>query len=144
MSIEHFGLLSSVHERREHESQKPCARWQDADRVEISVLRSCHGFWCSDGSILPVVRAPCPLESQLPDCRWTLHSNEPDRLGKRLRRFPKNQAQTQDRVVKAASRALRKIHAKTRALFGARAGKQLNDEYCAFRAAPCSAPRPSS
>jgi hypothetical protein len=34
---------------RRPETKKPCARLRDADRIMISVRRSCHGFQISDG-----------------------------------------------------------------------------------------------
>src|ERR1700684_3095330 len=69
-------------------------------------------------SILSVVRASRP--AQRPDCCWTFL-----------------------RMTDSGNRsAIFKKHAKTRATCAREL--QLNDECCAFRAAPCSAPRPFS
>src|SRR5580698_3508661 len=63
MNIEHFIGLSWVHESTGAETKRPCARWRDAGResLAISVRRSCHGLFVSNGvhpsdgtGILPV------------------------------------------------------------------------------------------
>jgi hypothetical protein len=50
--------------------------------------------------------------AQLPDCRWALYSNGPDRIGKRLREFPQNHAQTQDHASQRRCPAFGKIMQK--------------------------------
>src|SRR5450432_103513 len=51
MNIEHCIGLSWVHESRDAETKRPCARLRDADRERFaaSVRRSCHGLSVSNG-----------------------------------------------------------------------------------------------
>src|SRR3954465_1693139 len=77
MLIEHRGLLSWVLERRTGRKTKTmrkiAGRWS---KRAISVLRSCHGFWISDG-VHPFGSygrlARC---AQPPDCCWTVSRHE--------------------------------------------------------------------
>src|SRR5258706_3668958 len=65
MNIEHSGLLSWFHESQgPFKTQKPCARWRDADCDEVA--DSAPGdpamvFMFRMAPILPMVRASCPL-----------------------------------------------------------------------------------
>ncbi len=65
MNIEHCDLLSWVRERKERpETQKPCARLRDADRGHAAASVSgdpAMVFVFRMASILPMVRASCPL-----------------------------------------------------------------------------------
>src|SRR6266478_6178470 len=65
MNIEHSGLLSWFHESRDpSKRKKPCARWRDADCDEVADSASgdpAMVFMFRMASILPMVRASCPL-----------------------------------------------------------------------------------
>src|SRR4051812_1371800 len=67
MNIEHVGLLSWVHERTwAPKTQRPCARLRDAaPEGEISIRRSCHGLYISDGLHPFNVRASAPPSGRI-------------------------------------------------------------------------------
>src|ERR1700682_6217932 len=64
MNIEHFIGLSWVHESTDAETKRPCARLLDADRESFAVSASSDPAMVLRfrmASILPMVRASCPL-----------------------------------------------------------------------------------
>src|SRR6202022_3397027 len=79
MNIEHVGLLSSVRERRAASKNKNHA--QDGGTLTektISVRRSCHGFWISDGGHPFTSHGHLARYAQQPDCHGALSSRGHD------------------------------------------------------------------
>jgi hypothetical protein len=79
MNIEHVGLLSSVRERRTASKSKNHA--QDGGTLTektISVRRSCHGFWISDGGHPFTSHGHLARYAQRPDCHEALSSQGHD------------------------------------------------------------------
>src|SRR5712675_1925324 len=105
----------------------------------ISIRRSCHGLYISDG-VHPLGSPgtlPCPAAGLLLDVLGlsTVFSENRYSLFRvvlsvhdRLRQFE----------VRYLRKTMRKRAQRARAYSG------INDEYCAFRARPCNAPRPSA
>src|SRR5450631_1106278 len=127
MNIEHCMGLSWVHESRDAETKRPCARLRDADRESFaaSARRSCHGLSVSNG----------------------VHPSDgtgalPVKPSRRIAAGYAAQVFAKTRALLNMNRKTFPDHAKTRARF-ARV-MVLNGECCAFQAAPCNAPRPSS
>src|ERR1700704_5665665 len=132
MNIKHFIGLSWVHESRDAETKRPCARLPDADRESfaVSVWRSCHGLDVSNGvhpfdgtGVLPVI-------AQLPDCGWTRRAGS-------LKAHALWKHDLTGKPEKALFRIMQNAREIARVNF-------VNGECYAFRAAPCNAPRPSS
>src|ERR1700712_984493 len=119
MSIKHSGLLSWVHERSAPSKHKDHA--QDCGTlIEISVRRSCHGLCISDG-VHPLGSHGhlAPSSGRIAAERYCAWSSP----GNLESGFPEKPCEN---ARKPCSREL------------------INDECCAFRAAPCTALRPSS
>src|SRR5664279_2480393 len=126
MNIEHYIGLSWVHESRDAETKRPCARLRDADPESFaaSVRRSCHGLLVSNGVHPSDGTGALPVKPS----RRIAAGYAAQVLGRAHALLNMNRKTFPD-------------HAKTRAKC---ARKILNDECCAFQAAPCNAPRPSS
>src|SRR6266566_4671947 len=144
MDIEHSGLLSWVHERQGRpKTQKPCARWRDADRNK----RSASGdpamvLVFRMASIFRVVTGTVPVtpSGRIAAGRCTF---EHDRFGKTDIDFFRNHALAQDRFSKIAKSDCQRS-CNRRAAYRRAYSNKLNDECCASRSAPCYAPRRSS
>src|SRR3954462_7342925 len=108
MNIEHLDCLSLVFRKAGRlETQKPCARLQDADARSAS-CDPAMVFRSKMASILSMVRAFYPLSPS--------------------RRIAAGHAARSFRIHALIKRAT------------LRAKELLSDEYCVFRAEPCSAP----
>src|SRR5712671_798405 len=127
MNIEHCIGLSWVRESRDAETKRPCARLRDAERERFaaSVRRSCHGLSVSNG-VHPS------------DGTGTLPVKPSRRIaaGYAAQVFCQN-----PRVTEHESENFSGSCENAREV---RARDGLNGECCAYQAAPCNAPRPSS
>jgi hypothetical protein len=74
MNIEHLGLLSSVRESRAASKNKNHAQDGETLIEAISVRRSCHGFWISDGGHPFASHGHLARYAQQPDCHGALSS----------------------------------------------------------------------
>src|SRR5215470_588337 len=101
--------------------------------MPISTWRSCHGLDVSDG-VHPLV--------SLGHLALSSGRIAAGRYLRMIRPLIRDHGLAHDRLSGIESRIFRKIMQKRAP--AARADSVLSDEYCAFRAAPCNAPRPCS
>jgi hypothetical protein len=76
MNIEHVGLLSSVRERRTASKTKTMRKTAGRCSKAISVRRSCHGFWISDGGHPFASHGHLARYAQQPDCHGAFSSGD--------------------------------------------------------------------
>src|ERR1700750_2694061 len=132
MNIKHGIGLSWVHESTDVETKRPCARLRDAERENLAVPASGDPAMVSMfrmASILPMVRASNPLR---PAAGLLLDTPRGCLEDPRVTKHDRNRKTGKNGIPHPA---------KTRARC---ARNVLNGECCAFRARPCSAPRPSA
>src|SRR5882672_12759771 len=132
MNVKHGIGLSWVHESMDVETKRPCARLRDAEREAFAIRASgdpAMVFMFRMASILPMVRASNPLR---PAAGLLLDTPRGCFEGPHVTKHDLNRKTGKSGIPN---------HAKTRARC-ARDG--LSGECCAFRAKPCSAPRPSA